>query len=204
MRARGSSPRVRGPQLPSDSSEGRSGLIPAGAGTTCCRASPRPPERAHPRGCGDHLPGRAQRIHRSGSSPRVRGPREVLHRHPAQRGLIPAGAGTTPVLAGWRRCSRAHPRGCGDHVHGVGLGDLHQGLIPAGAGTTVVLSPVFMPDRAHPRGCGDHGVSLYENFCRTGSSPRVRGPQRKAAPQGAATGLIPAGAGTTADAGRDG
>ncbi|ADI66569.1 hypothetical protein HMPREF0573_10250 [Mobiluncus curtisii ATCC 43063] len=71
----GSSPRVRGPLGFPVFVVGVGGLIPASAGTT------RLPRRAlaltwaHPRECGDHDKRLSKRFQRTGSSPRVRGPR---------------------------------------------------------------------------------------------------------------------------------
>ena len=75
------------------------GLIPAGAGQTASDTSPSAAMRAHPRGCGADSWRVRTRPRRNGSSPRVRGrPTWGVCRFVAS-GLIPAGAGQTPIFS---------------------------------------------------------------------------------------------------------
>ncbi len=150
-------------------------FIPAGAGNT---------RRRFLIWCGDH-----------GSSPRVRGTRELHHRSERQRRFIPAGAGNT-ALAGLPAPDLAvHPRGCGEHISHRERTDPRGGssprvrgtqsrvkiipmvwrFIPAGAGNTTKTSPAPPPRPVHPRGCGEHSAFRSPASLSLGSSPRVRG-----------------------------
>ena len=50
-----------------------------------------------------------------GSSPRLRGTRLAGMTGPARAGIIPALAGNTSRVRILQRCSRDHPRACGEH-----------------------------------------------------------------------------------------
>ena len=76
--------------------------------------------------------------------------------------------------------------------------DMFTGIIPAGAGLT--RYHVFARNRSgdHPRGCGAHRVtSTLRRIC-SGSSPRVRGSLDEVPSKYREAGIIPAGAGLTA------
>ena len=91
----GSSPLTRGKLAGAALVRLNTGLIPAHAGKTPGRASPRHAQTAHPRSRGENPPRRVGKRARSGSSPLTRGKptRSALpHR---QRRLIPAHAGKT-------------------------------------------------------------------------------------------------------------
>ena len=131
--------------------------------------------------------------------------------------LIPARAGTTPLIKTVTDIIGAHPRSRGDHsdsageLHGVrGSSPLargprprcerppcHRGLIPARAGTTSSARRAHDIKRAHPRSRGDHGVDAWYAPGETGSSPLARGPPATPPPRCTVAGLIPARAGTT-------
>ena len=111
----GSSPRVRGTLNRSPRQSGSRGIIPACAGNTWFSGIARPPNRDHPRVCGEHhhvvqLVGVPQ-----GSSPRVRGTRIRHVIEPAVPGIIPACAGNTFRPGRIRAARRDHPRVCGEH-----------------------------------------------------------------------------------------
>ena len=204
------------------------GLIPAGAGTTPPRWASALAKWAHPRRCGDHRLADASETFATGSSPQVRGPLSIRGIAWSWRRLIPAGAGTTRLLARLRIAGSAHPRRCGDHnmtrfVTFSAGGSSPQvrgppffspcrvcliGLIPAGAGTTRLKSLKATLNRAHPRRCGDHALQGISNDPTYGSSPQVRGPRLAIRSYLSSLGLIPAGAGTTtrplSAGGRDG
>ena len=91
----GSSPRVRGTLLPSRWSTISHGIIPACAGNTVSAISSLPPNRDHPRVCGEHRFVRPSVVSGSGSSPRVRGTPAVARRARSGTGIIPACAGNT-------------------------------------------------------------------------------------------------------------
>ena len=134
-------------------------------------------------------------------------------------GIIPAGAGLTIACFCGLRIDRDHPRGCGAHRFSsppqtMTLGSSPRvrgspgqpaysqhscGIIPAGAGLTYFLTLSFSIRRDHPRGCGAHEDLRKWRVQLQGSSPRVRGSQRRAAIAHAVAGIIPAGAGLTID-----
>ena len=122
---RGSSPRVRGRQLPNPTRGSTQRLIPASAGQTFANGAAVVRSTAHPRECGADVAPRVCRWTRLGSSPRVRGrpfatsnaapiervkePTSSSHllRYPANAGnvvaalslrLIPAQQGHTRIL----------------------------------------------------------------------------------------------------------
>ena len=130
-------------------------------------------------------------------------------------GLIPAGARTMCASPGCRTSGWAHPRGCGEHshglsfVHGIGASSPRvrgaqsddypcpepAGLIPAGAGSTVAPDPRKYSGRAHPRGCGEHSLLSRLPRCARGSSPRVRGARQEAVDLPIVEGAHPRGCG---------
>ena len=95
----GSSPLARGPLRTSPHSWPQRGLIPARAGNTrhCCRRSCA--RRAHPRSRGEHAGLDSGNDHIKGSSPLARGPPHPASQEGRGRGLIPARAGTTFIVA---------------------------------------------------------------------------------------------------------
>ena len=132
------------------------GIIPAHAGNTSPNHCPQSRYWDHPRTCGEHRP--CARIPRStgGSSPHMRGTRNVPDVPQHDPGIIPAHAGNTiffvfVLLPAWD-----HPRTCGEHSptlaaglntmgssphmrgtqHGLFRHGLHAGIIPAHAGNT--------------------------------------------------------------------
>ena len=172
---------------------------------------------AHPRGCGADGSSGGCGHYPQGSSPRVRGRRNVARQRNHATGLIPAGAGQTSESVQTGRGRRAHPRGCGaDGIrkawnlvskgssprvrgrpevrsrHAAGMG-----LIPAGAGQTSGCGTRCSCRRAHPRGCGADNADELEHRSIAGSSPRVRGRRAISILKGGEGGLIPAGAGQT-------
>ena len=214
---RGSSPRVRGKLVGGVPAHPQCGLIPACAGKTTPAPAPPPPRSAHPRVCGENIWAPRSANHREGSSPRVRG----KHDHPrGQRDryrLIPACAGKTRRLASRSRRWGAHPRVCGENVDGVrgesrvdgssprvrgkpgracppGAG---PGLIPACAGKTGRGAGPWGDGAAHPRVCGENFTRKEWGEMLMGSSPRVRGKQRRLHGNPVLPGLIPACAGKT-------
>ena len=91
----GSSPRMRGARILSETAPPLAGIIPADAGSTLRIERAKQTPEDHPRGCGEHvLPVRSERLP-DGSSPRMRGaPTRVTLRIPLTR-IIPADAGST-------------------------------------------------------------------------------------------------------------
>ena len=74
-----------------------------------------------------------------------------------------------------------------------------DGLIPACAGKTSALRKNKYIPGAHPRVCGENGKRWPWRAKRAGSSPRVRGKQRRRSIRLPGRGLIPACAGKTSD-----
>ena len=213
----GSSPRVRGKLT--DWSEGRPcrGLIPARAGKTGSCSASWPRRWAHPRACGENHLVESMRSGNPGSSPRVRGKLGGGRRHRHRRRLIPARAGKTRPRRGGLSGAWAHPRACGENrpfrpsaaslagssprVRGKRRGPCarlpDRRLIPARAGKTGMTLMTRIASAAHPRACGENIVSPVCLRSWNGSSPRVRGKQRRRQPPRGRRGLIPARAGKT-------
>ena len=218
----GSSPRLRGTRMPILIAAFCRRLIPAAAGNTGLRCSQTCTRPAHPRGCGEHEPEWVEGDRDDGSSPRLRGTRQLSSVHPQSPRLIPAAAGNTPTCTGSGRRCTAHPRGCGEHDRGREEGHVHDGssprlrgtprqlglhwirvrLIPAAAGNTLPVAAFVRLLPAHPRGCGEHPTPRSRSGKSVGSSPRLRGTPHELQqnePQGR---LIPAAAGNTSAARR--
>ena len=149
----------------------------------------------HPRTCGEHSTVTISPLLSVGSSPHVRGALSQLQCPCRWLGIIPACAGSTRTLRGFRTGRWDHPRMCGEHyvhrpqldwdvgssphvrgapvVHGLldGLG----GIIPACAGSTTPPAQDRHATRDHPRMCGEHIQRVLRRIAEQGSSPHVRG-----------------------------
>ena len=133
------------------------------------------------------------------------------------QGIIPAHAGSTPILPIRCRCCRDHPRSRGEHDphrwgqrDAAGSSPLTRGarahvwvveeeprIIPAHAGSTErgFGSPQRAPD--HPRSRGEHlGFVLRPPWVR-GSSPLTRGAPYRSKQSSSTDRIIPAHAGST-------
>ena len=192
-------------------------IIPAHAGQTQWQPkySDRRPD--HPRACGANGGLRAMGETCGGSSPRMRGKLLALIRHYEQNRIIPAHAGQTCATPCTALRSSDHPRACGANsvayprVHTiVGSSPRMRGkrsvpslvsercrIIPAHAGQTWsrMLQVAVRPD--HPRACGANVSLPPQPSPRDGSSPRMRGKQRKITTVGPWIRIIPAHAGQT-------
>ena len=216
-RSEGSSPRVRGKPCSRTCRPRRARLIPACAGKTGGRPRRRAGRAAHPRVCGENLYEKYPDSAYSGSSPRVRGKREGACSNLSRAGLIPACAGKTGASSTRGRLCPAHPRVCGENptvqagkTVTAGSSPRVRGkqervhrplvpprLIPACAGKTRTTSRTVVWSTAHPRVCGENALVEASPLAPIGSSPRVRGKQRRRENGGSDTGLIPACAGKT-------
>ena len=214
---RGSSPRVRGKPSMKSAAILAHGLIPARAGKTTAASSAVSSGGAHPRACGENSSGRPRGTRGAGSSPRVRGKREVDEPGRPGGGLIPARAGKTGQIEVLNGIAEAHPRACGENslraapqglaagssprVRGKrwSAGDLESKsrLIPARAGKTSSTTSAAGASPAHPRACGENDTAGGAAGNGRGSSPRVRGKRYPAGSGGDQVGLIPARAGKT-------
>ena len=171
------------------------GIIPACAGSTRHIRSRSPRRGDHPRMCGEHPGGPAMSGPVAGSSPHVRGARHRPQRGRPVRGIIPACAGSTRSHTVPKRCTRDHPRMCGEHrlastptkvlagssphVRGAQwvseVAKDKDGIIPACAGSTSRATRQVGRARDHPRMCGEHDRDASRIDYMPGSSPHVRG-----------------------------
>ena len=213
----GSSPLTRGKRRSHSSPVSVAGLIPAHAGKTCPRITPRSGRRAHPRSRGENNVVVRVAHNAQGSSPLTRGKRGNELPHRLDSGLIPAHAGKTPPTP--RRLSRlrAHPRSRGENylrrrsdddragssplTRGKpgtkGLSASREGLIPAHAGKTRPRIARGCGSRAHPRSRGENLARNERQGRGDGSSPLTRGKPTRESERLAKRGLIPAHAGKT-------
>ena len=111
----GSSPRARGAPPGPDRHPRARRIIPAGAGSTSRQAVDHAPSEDHPRGRGEHDGAPYPPPGDFGSSPRARGARRAVRRGLVDRGIIPAGAGSTSLHLLRSSGSPDHPRGRGEH-----------------------------------------------------------------------------------------
>ena len=174
-----------------------SGIIPACAGSTQC------PRRR---------PARAR-----GSSPPARGALPVFGFQTCGVGIIPACAGSTSKHSLSATATRDHPRLRGEHfprrcgssslsgssppARGARIdllaGRSCDGIIPACAGSTGWKRISGRPRRDHPRLRGEHHFTRAPDSPCRGSSPPARGAPNRRSIDAAATGIIPACAGST-------
>ncbi len=109
-----------------------------------------------------------------------------------------------------------HPRGCGDRQNerlpalllsgssprlrgpaaGASLQWALNRFIPAAAGTGMRGSTIYVNYSVHPRGCGDRVHASKLRAFLAGSSPRLRGPERRRLYRHHLSRFIPAAAGT--------
>ena len=172
----GSSPHARGAPLRGFAARGRSGIIPACAGSTPATACRPSRSRNHPRMRGEHGLRHERRRLAGGSSPHARGAPGRRRGQGRIPGIIPACAGSTDVFAKIGKRRRDHPRMRGEHAlallaaglvlgsspHARGAryvashGRLAQGIIPACAGSTRHRGKCFRHSWDHPRMRGEH------------------------------------------------
>ena len=132
----GSSPRMRGAALydPVDCHEW--GIIPAHAGSSCCRSRCCSRRWDHPRACGEQHIVMDDGTKLEGSSPRMRGAARPVCHVPDRLRIIPAHAGSRLPS----RCVRVprsdHPRACGEQRANGPLWLARCRIIPAHAGSS--------------------------------------------------------------------
>ena len=93
--ARGSSPQMRGARSNALTQMVSIRIIPADAGSTCCRKLIFNTHEDHPRRCGEHLLASQISHSWSGSSPQMRGALDGIPDGFLPVGIIPADAGST-------------------------------------------------------------------------------------------------------------
>ena len=112
---KGSSPLTRGALQPHARKGYPVGIIPAYAGSTSPFLLRKSRCRDHPRLRGEHRTTSGASSSVSGSSPLTRGARGRDSQDPAELGIIPAYAGSTPAASRPPRGARDHPRLRGEH-----------------------------------------------------------------------------------------
>ena len=147
----------------------------------------------------------------------MRGTPDVTRGGIVQLGIIPADAGNTEWVTGWRETEEDHPRGCGEHCPSLDyslsakgssprMRGTHRqfskwlyinGIIPADAGNTDGTRAPSQACEDHPRGCGEHSLASSLANLKMGSSPRMRGTRTGYQPGDQFLGIIPADAGNT-------
>ena len=191
----GSSPRLRGTRDEVVRQSGARRFIPAPAGNTRLNTSSTVSFSVHPRACGEHQVELQTVGDTAGSSPRLRGTRDVVQRVPQRCRFIPAPAGNTHAGGRQEIDPAVHPRACGEHwmrktpgaaTHGSSprlRGTLAGNepdiravrFIPAPAGNTACRSSSLVYSSVHPRACGEHLSRSSSVPIHAGSSPRLRG-----------------------------
>ena len=218
----GSSPHTRGAHCEKRHIFYWHGIIPAYAGSTRSAAGWLRRRPDHPRIRGEHFREVGTLIFDEGSSPHTRGARAHDVLFSTRLGIIPAYAGSTAVGVRW--CCRPgdHPRIRGEHFREVGTlifdegssphtrgapqsgcrPPCRPGIIPAYAGSTLRNAYKLTKLEDHPRIRGEHPPRTMSCPWTSGSSPHTRGAPHKRRRVELRVGIIPAYAGSTAQARR--
>ena len=133
----GSSPRMRGTQMPQQSIVPVAGLIPTYAGNTMTAHKLSAGDGAHPHVCGEHPTVYSHPSLLQGSSPRMRGTHLLHDVLQTAVGLIPTYAGNTVMRRLMMVGARAHPHVCGEHWSDVGEFIPPRGSSPRMRGTLI-------------------------------------------------------------------
>ena len=217
-RGRGSSPRVRGSHGVLEDAGVLPRFIPARAGEPRSRPRSASTCGVHPRACGGASASAQASALRRGSSPRVRGSRELSVCCPSRVRFIPARAGEPLVPRPAHQRAQVHPRACGGALIprrrlGSSCGSsprvrgsprsapsrrIAPGFIPARAGEPSATRPERRRTTVHPRACGGARRARTTGDTLTGSSPRVRGSPAAVGARPLRLGFIPARAGEPA------
>ena len=115
MAQEGSPPQVRGKHVLHIACSVQTGITPAGAGKTFMSRTRGCTAKDHPRRCGENAVTDKSKVFHKGSPPQVRGKRRSHGYIPDRRGITPAGAGKTLIVAGFVRMHKDHPRRCGEN-----------------------------------------------------------------------------------------
>ena len=216
-RRAGSSPHTRGALAVAHASTWPQRIIPAYAGSTCCRWAGSWTGTDHPRIRGEHVAHAGLDRADSGSSPHTRGALLFGRFYQRYARIIPAYAGSTRSRRSRRRWHGDHPRIRGEHpsvsheiaahggssphtrgAHDTAKAESRQsGIIPAYAGSTVRTSRKLIDLADHPRIRGEHSGAARSSWRRRGSSPHTRGARPVRPRPGGAARIIPAYAGST-------
>ena len=193
----------------------RGRFIPARAGNSATRPARFPVAPVHPRSCGEQFGQVKAQGSESGSSPLVRGTGPGRVRFPDSARFIPARAGNRSSRGSIGLPDTVHPRSCGEQMANFnavleccgssplvrGTGD-HAGpgvhprrFIPARAGNSCECWTQSLTRPVHPRSCGEQSNAVRSSTDGAGSSPLVRGTDRKGGRMNHRFRFIPARAG---------
>ncbi len=150
----GSSPRMRGALRRGVKSFGRTGIIPAYAGSTLVMDGSANLRRDHPRVCGEHHAGAGASQPVTGSSPRMRGARQTGSVDVVPKGIIPAYAGSTTLQTLRLTFRWDHPRVCGEHQTSQMRTIVQLGSSPRMRGARISHDSVFLPSGIIPAYAG--------------------------------------------------
>ena len=191
----GSSPLMRGIHEKTTKKVNKKRIIPAHAGNTIQELSTFFRLRDHPRSCGEYSLAVSLSSRSLGSSPLMRGIRDMAHIFTSKARIIPAHAGNTYIVVFLELRCEDHPRSCGEYylfrnllLLSAGSSPLMRGIpfrrlpidrrlriIPAHAGNTAVLCKITSQSQDHPRSCGEYLRIRLSYRSRKGSSPLMRG-----------------------------
>ena len=215
----GSSPRLRGTLFFTRRLGGNTRFIPAPAGNSIAAVSQPDNRPVHPRACGELTTCPSPTRSATGSSPRLRGTRDLPPAGPGVLRFIPAPAGNSSAWPLLRSVSTVHPRACGE-LQSLGqragtmsgssprlrgtrsiarFAAIIRRFIPAPAGNSSSLLPGTIPRTVHPRACGELDPSMVGNRGGNGSSPRLRGTRTPSHIRPFCCRFIPAPAGNSDD-----
>ena len=136
----------------------------------------------HPRVRGDGLVPNELSSAWTGSPPRARGRVSEPERAHFENRFTPACAGTGAMVRRLADRLQVHPRVRGDGEGAATFGVLGHRFTPACAGTGLTFGLELLLKPVHPRVRGD-GASIEASVGgNTGSPPRARGRERRAAP----------------------
>ena len=193
------------------------GIIPAHAGSRRSTSPSTSIPRDHPRACGEQTCTGCPQNGHGGSSPRMRGAGRAEREHRPVPRIIPAHAGSSLELSDVRRLGRDHPRACGEQPSRATSATARCGssprmrgaeillwvipaaarIIPAHAGSRIRTAVSDRSAEDHPRACGEQwGLPPIACFTR-GSSPRMRGADRRGGRDQQERRIIPAHAGSS-------
>ena len=214
----GSSPHTRGARENAARAAHLIGIIPAYAGSTGTLRLSYIQFRDHPRIRGEHHLQTWKGWSGNGSSPHTRGALALFACAYDRDGIIPAYAGSTPILRHPEGGCQDHPRirgehqlalmkpgdlvGSSPHTRGALLPHLHPGeiqrIIPAYAGSTSPAVVSYRQSWDHPRIRGEHAAPPGTILQTRGSSPHTRGARCHESYRRTFADIIPAYAGSTA------
>ena len=160
-RPKGSSPPTRGALLIAIIASSGTRLIPAYAGSTITSVVDFTDVGAHPRLRGEHRAHLPYPAVVDGSSPPTRGAQAGARKDGSERGLIPAYAGSTSLIALPLKTLTAHPRLRGEHLCSTCSSPGESGSSPPTRGARPNFLVVVILARLIPAYAGS---TLYGHF----------------------------------------